>query len=203
MKPYPPPFLFPALLLLLVSPATAPAQTTIVDLPLLVGEYDAGFVLPNDQPDRRSCTFIMPPEVATIDMMHLIMSGSGTDGRYVVERSVGGIVVTDTLDVPCTMMLLLTADTLDGAQLLSGAELPENVIVDFLGGFTHSEDAALLDFNLLLGTPIGAELICRFDVTAGHLVDPLGIVTDIHLRLQGQTVPAAEHTWGGVKALFR
>jgi len=31
----------------------------------------------------------------------------------------------------------------------------------------------------------------------------LATVTDVHLRLQGQTVPAATSTWGDVKALYR
>lgn len=193
----------PLILALVLLASAVAAQDAVVSLPLLLGDYDAGYVLPNDQPDRRSCTFTISPDVLTIDMMHMIMSGTGTEGAYITERDVGGTVFRDTLSYPCQMFLVLTADPLDGAHLLAGEWLPESGVTDAVAGFTHSEDAALLDFNLLLNTTVGAELICYFGVAEGHWIDPLGTVTDLHLRIQGQTVPTATSTWGDVKAIYR
>lgn len=183
--------------------SAAAAQDTIVALPLLEGDYDAGDVLPNDQPSRRSCTFEIPPQVENIAMMRMVMSGSATEGAYITERDVGGIVVRDTIYYPGYMYLSLSAPPLGEATLYSVQSLPETGATNAEAHFLHSEDPGPPDFNLLLGATIEAELILRSGLATGHWIDPLASVTDLHLRIEGQIVPAAARSWGEIKTLFR
>jgi hypothetical protein len=183
--------------------SAAAAQDATVSLPLLTGGYDAGDVLPNDSPASRSCTFTMPPEVVSVSTMRLALSGASTDGAYITEREVGGTVVRDTLSYPGSLLLTLAAPSLQGDTFYAVLGLPEEGVEDAVAFFQTSGGGGLPAFDLLLGATIEAELTLRPAVTAGHWIDPLAVVTGVHLWIEGQTVPAEHRSWGGIKGLFR
>jgi len=59
------------------------------------------------------------------------------------------------------------------------------------------------DPDLLLNTPIQAELHCTFSQPGEVWIDPLATLTDMSVKIVGQIVAAKARTWGEIKALYR
>ena len=83
-------------------------------LPDLTGDYDSGFIDPNDAPRVRVSSFSIPQDVLSLNNMRVVMSGSNEDGSMYCEYEVGGVVYRDTMSMVTQMRLVLTAPTLDG-----------------------------------------------------------------------------------------
>ncbi len=49
------------------------ADSVEIALPDLTGDFDSGFLPPNDAPRVRNCTFTIPPGVESVDQLQLIM----------------------------------------------------------------------------------------------------------------------------------
>lgn len=102
-------------LVLLALAISSTANAESIDIPLtdLTGDYDSGFQIPNDAPRVRLGTFVIPPDVASIDLMNLVVTGSRIGGWRICEYDVGGgQTVLDTIPAVPQMRLILTAEPL-------------------------------------------------------------------------------------------
>ena len=114
-----------------------------------------------------------------------------------------GEVIQDTLSVVTQMWLLLTAPTLDDGCFFGQVSLFNTEFTDQSGWVTSCDTGEPLDLDLLLGTPIQAELECNFNPECEPYIDTLTTLTDVHLELDAEMVAADRQTWGQIKALYR
>jgi hypothetical protein len=175
----------------------ATAQVTI-DLPGLQGEYSIGGSDPEPPPSARAMTFTFPDSVASLDGLRLQVLRSLTSGQYIACRDVGGMVYCDTLPMSGYLFLRLTAEPL--------GECSFEVVYDW----PYDTDlrpvcpAGTVDFDLLLGTEVTAELIFSSgSIPVANIIEASGMVlTTVQLVTSG-AVPAAASTWGDLKARYR
>ncbi len=110
--------------LLMILSCAAGAETVTIDLDNLVGDYDSGFIDPNDAPRIRLQSFTIPPEVNSLESLQVVMSGTNIDGWRICEIDVGGgVVVQDTTSIVTQMRLVLTAPTLGGDCFFGGERM--------------------------------------------------------------------------------
>lgn len=192
-------------LVLLALAVSSVANAESIDIPLtdLTGDYDSGFQIPNDAPRVRLGTFVIPPDVASIDLMTLVVTGSNTNGRRICVYDVGGQTVRDTIPAVTQMRLLLTAEPLGEDCFFGLVSLPEPAFVDAAGLVGPCDVGNPLDPNLLLNSTIQAELECTFTSGCDIWLDGLATLSDVHLVLEAQIVSAETRSWGMVKALYR
>jgi len=191
------------LVICLIFTGAAGADPVDIALPALSGDYDSGFLLPNDAPRTRINSFTIPPEVTSIQDLQMVLSGTGEDGWEIIERDIGGWTILDTLSVVNQMRLLLTAPTLDGGCFWGFVHLSSSTIIEVSGVVNSCDHVDPLDPDLLLGTTVQAELICNFSPQGDVYLDALATVTEVHLVLNVQDVAAGRQTWGRIKALYR
>lgn len=193
-------------LLLLGLAVSCIANAESIDIPLtdLTGNYDSGFQDPNDAPRVRIGTFIIPENVASIDLIHLVVTGSNTGGWRICEYDIGGgQTVLDTIPAVTQMRLLLTAEPLGEGCFFGLVSLPDPAFVDASGLVGHCDVGNPLDSNLLLNVTVQAELECTFTDGCDIWLDALATLSDVRLVLDAQIVAAETRSWGMVKALYR
>jgi hypothetical protein len=193
-------------LLLLGLAVSCTANAESIDIPLtdLTGNYDSGFQDPNDAPRVRIGTFIIPENVASIDLMHLVVTGSNTNGWRICEYDIGGgQTVLDTIPAVTQMLLLLTAEPLGEGCFFGLVSLPDPAFVDASGLVGHCDVGNPLDPILLLNTMVQAELECTFTDGCDIWLDALTTLSDVRLVLDAQIVAAETRSWGMIKALYR
>jgi len=193
------------LLLFLCLTLSPIAKAEILEIPLapLHGDYDPGCAEPNDAPASRTLTFTLPEGVASINLMRMKISGTGSSGYYITERQFpGGLVAYDTLTYPADIRLLLTAPSLGESWFFGIVGVPEPAVVDGMGTLTGGPNPSL-DPNLLLGSTITAEMYMMFDLCNDAWIDPLTAMTEVYLILDAVTVASETTVWGRVKALYR
>lgn len=188
------------LLMLVLLAGVAQADPVEILLPALHGDYDAGAVLPNDAPNSRTTTFTVPPEVTTITSMRMVISGSGSDEWAIRIRHEPPVTTIDTLSIPASIRLILTAPTLGERLFWGGVGFGTSPLTDATANL--SEDGPWLDRNLLIGTTVTAEMYCP-NAYVDPWIDPLVTLTDASLVLEAEIVPAASRSWGEIKALYR
>lgn len=192
------------LILCLIIASTALADPANIALPDLTGDYDSGFMDPNDAPRVRLNAFTIQPEVISIQSLRVVMSGSNENGSVICERDIGGgQVVRDTMSVVTQMRLVLTAPTLEGDCFFGIVNLLAPTFTDQFGWVTSCDIGNPLDPNLLLNTTVQAELECNFSPSCGPWIDALATLTDVHLILDAQIVAVDLTAWGAIKALYR
>ena len=188
------------LVMLICVAGSAGADPVAITLTDLSGDYDAGFVEPNLAPGVRSHTFIIPPEVRSIDRLRVVGWGDVVEGAMICERNVGGQTVRDTLPTYPAMRITLTAEPLGGGCYFAVVDLGgAGAAVDV----TDCDPGDPLDPDLLLGATIQAELTCGSAPSCTPWIDALATVTRVDLIVEGQVVPTATTTWGEIRALYR
>lgn len=196
----------PAILLLcLVAAGSAGADPVEIPLTDLTGEYDSGWVPPNDSPRIRTSTFTIPAEVQSINDLLVVLSGVNLgDGKMICSYDIGGgQVFQDTLSAPTELRLNLTAPTLDGGCFWG-------LIVPLTPEFSDQSFAVMscdhidpLDPDLLLGTTVQAELECSFSPDCEPYLDSMASLTEVRLVIDAQLVADRRQTWDQIKALYR
>lgn len=193
------------LLLCWFTVCTASAETVQISLPDLTGNYDSGFIEPNVDPRLRTANFSIPQEVSAINNLQVVMSGQDEgEGAMICTIDIGGgEVIQDTLSVITQMWLVLTSPTLDDGCFYGQVSLLETEFTDLFGWVTSCDTGEPLDLDLLLGTPIQAELECSFNPGCEPYMDTVAALTDVYLALDAEMVAADRQTWGQIKALYR
>ncbi len=190
--------------LLMILSCAAGAETVTIDLDNLVGDYDSGFIDPNDAPRIRLQSFTIPPEVNSLESLQVVMSGTNIDGWRICEIDVGGgVVVQDTTSIVTQMRLVLTAPTLGGDCFFGIVNLLSSSFTDASGPVTSCNPAEPLDPDLLLDTTVQAELEVNFSPGCEVWLDALVVLSDVRLLLQVETVSTESRSWGEIKALYR
>jgi hypothetical protein len=181
----------------------AGADPVEIALPDLIGDYDSGFVPPNPAPSTRTQSFTIPAEVTSIGDLQLVLSGTGEDGALIMVREVGGTTVRDTLPVSNQLRMVLTAPTLDGGCFWGFVPLTSPTVVEVSGPVQSCDHVDPLDFDLLLGTTVQAELFCYFPPADEVYLDTSSTLTAVHLVVNAQEVAGERQTWGRIKVLYR
>jgi len=195
----------PAILILfLIIASAAFADSVDIVLPDLTGDYDSGFMDPNEAPRVRLDSFTISPNVVLIHNLRVVMSGTNENGSMICEYDIGGgQVIRDTLEVVTQMRLILTAPTLEGGCFFGVVNLLAPTFTDEFGWVTSCDIADPLDPNLLLNTKVQAELECNFSPLCDPWIDALATLTEVHLILDAEIVATERRTWGQIKALYR
>lgn len=191
---------------LLAVAVSCSAQAESINIPLTdhTGNYDSGFQEPNDAPRVRLGTFIIPPDIASIDLVNLVVTGSSTNGWRICEYDIGGgQTVLDTIPAVPEMRLLLTAAPLGEECFFGLVSLPDPAFVDASGLVGPCDVGNPMDLNLLLNTTVQAELECTVTSGCEIWMDALATLSDVRLGLEVQMVAAETRSWGMIKALFR
>ena len=185
----------------LIIANVACADTVEIPLP---GDYDSGFLPPNDAPRTRYMSFTIPAEVISIQNLQVVLSGSNQDGSKICEREIGGgQTVLDTLSVVTPMRLILLAKTLEGDCFFGIVNLLEPIFTDASAPMNTCGIYEPLDPDLLLGTTVHAGLECNFAPDCAPYIDALTNLTEVSLILEAYIVAGERRTWGRIKALYR
>ena len=191
------------LLVSLTALGAPPAHALVVlDLPELAGDYSHGGDQPSPVPSVRTTSFVFPDSIASIEGLRLKVSGPWFPGQKETCHEVGGVTFCDTLPVGTTLVLELTAESLD--ECYFQATVPAYNWVNGNELLVEICSEGSTDIKLLLGSEVNAELHCEFPPeTLPDIVEATyGTLLEVKLETVG-TVPSRLSTWGGVKSLFR
>ena len=192
-----------ALLALAATAAPTAGQPLAVDLPDLQGVYDSGDDLSGNEPTVRATTFTLPPEVAGLGGLRLVLTlADDYPGAYESCRILQGFTVCDTLPTVAGLAVAITADPLGDCVFQASGSIQEDWSAGIdLVAVCPGEPVGV---DALIGVPVRAELSSPPRVPAGHdLLAPAG-VTVVAARLEPLgVVPDDETTWSTVKARYR
>jgi hypothetical protein len=183
--------------------SAAHADSVQIPLPGLAGDFDSGFLPPDDAPRVRTETFTIPSEIVSIDQMRLVMSGENSDGWMICEYDVGGHAHQKPLSVVTQMRLVLTAETLGEGCFFGIVNLLTRTFVDESGSVGACNIGYPLEPDLLLNTAIHAELECNYSPPCAAWIDALVTLIDVRMVIDGQNVVAETGTRGQIKAFYR
>ena len=194
-------FLAISVLVLLVT-ATVPAfsDTAIINLPELTGDYETDpYILPEWGETHRQMDLVLPDNITAIDEIHLVITGSWTEGIY----QCSGYPPQDPVNFTPPMTMFLSVPEVYGTY-------PFVATIEPLGNEPNQYSAIFEnnpfdpDPSLMIGETIHIELIVDFGLilTCYIVEDSYGTLTDVHLEISG-TVPAETTTWGHIKGIYR
>lgn len=180
----------------LAGPAAA------IDFPLsgLAGGYENSTTMLPDfgYPTSRSFDFTIPDDVASIEQMTAVISGTWVAGVAMCD-------IDDPFATPLMpeMILEISSDAFPGDFFSAGFRLAEGQFTDLTASFMSCCPMGVLGFDQLLGADLHARLSPSIGLVGicWETVDTYGVLDDVRLVLTG-TVPAERSDWGGIKALY-
>jgi len=180
---------------------TASAETVDISFPELTGDYETGWVPPEMAPTFRSTTFIFPPDVQSMEGMRLVLSGVLNEGIVICNNSMGP---PDTTSFTAGLTMMLTAPEVFEGFFYATIVPPHDSFSNLNTFFQYCCPSGAGNPNLILGEIITVELYCEQALILPCYidVDSFGTLTEVRLQALG-AVPADDHSWGDVKALYR
>jgi hypothetical protein len=188
---------FPMILCLALALAgMAWAGQSIPYLTELTGPYETCWVPPETAPYIRLTSFVLPPEVAHIEEMHLVLSGVMCPGM--IECNLTGD--PDSIVDAQRLIAGLWSPAVDPWDWSFATVQPPAGPFAELSGLFHID----FDLDLLLGNEILVELTIdsALWVWCRGLIDSYATLTEVRLEIECP-LPAERGTWGAVKAMYR
>jgi hypothetical protein len=180
-----------------------PAHAVTLSLPELTGGLEMGsWVEPDfDYPDRRTCHFVIPDNVTSIDDLTFVLSGEWFAGE--ISCSSGFPPPTVSPFLP-GITIFITSDAFPGDYFLSSIGMPDDSFEYLASGFSSSYPPGVLEYNDLLGAELHAELqidwlilgICHMNL------DSYGVLDQVELHITG-TVDTEDSSLDRIKSLYR
>ena len=132
--------------------------------------------------------------IATIAHMRMVVSGSGSDEWTIITRFDPPWMQRDTLSIPASVRMFITAPTLGERMFWGGVGFNTSPLIDETANV--NESGSWLDRNLLIGTTVTAEMSCPHGFEE-HWIDPLVTLTEREPGARGGDRARREPVVGG------
>ena len=194
------PYLLLSVLLVLATGALA--DTVVIDLPDLTGDYQTGWYPPTTSPVTRSTSFVFPPDIQSLQDLRVVMSGTWVQGLVSCSNPYGG--PPDTTSYSPGLAVHLRAPAAFDKFFHATVGPPDGPFDQLTAVFDYIYPPNGADPNEMLGEIVSVELECQsmFILPCNPLNDSYGVLTEVRIEALG-AVPTTKSSFGNVKALFR